>query len=286
MIYAKVDVKLRDHVRAQKAGPAMSTWLWALLYVREQETDGFIPVEALERSWVPKEALAHAKKLVAVGLWEVDDNEDGYRICRYSAKNETKEVISSRRAEARDRMMRVRDPAKRSQPVRANEQRTNSEPQDLSSMFVPGSDSGSGSGSDLGSREGVQGETRPRVELPNPADPEPPWWPDVLETIAGGTEVRLPAREAWLRYAGHRHNKRFPATREDAVHWLTAVMVKEAREAREKARHQADRDAKWDSERAKQRAGPNSTEPQKLTDAEQRQFAEQLRQRMARKGAA
>lgn len=134
MIFAKVDVKLRDHVRAHTAGPAMATWLWALLYAREQESDGFIPSVALRLAWSgEKQARRDADKLVEVGLWERADG--GWKICRYEAKNDTAEAIASRRKEARERM----------QSVRANRTRTNREPHESVQNEVPGSLSLSGS---------------------------------------------------------------------------------------------------------------------------------------------
>lgn len=118
----------------------------------------------------------------------------------------------------------------------------------------------------------------------DPDNPEPPWWQGVLDTVGDGTGVHLPGREAWLRYAGHRASKARPAERRDAVHWLTTVMVKEARERRDKDRERRDREARFE----KQRAGPpNPNETQKLSEAEQKRFAEQLRQRVQqRKGVA
>lgn len=244
MIYAKVDVKLRDHVRAHKAGVAMATWLWALLYVREQETDGVVPEIALKLSWAgEKEARRHADQLVLVGLWERHD--DGWRICRYEAKNETAAAIAERRLEAAERMRRVR----------ANRLRTSSEHhpnvRSGNSDAVPGSGSGSGFVS-----EKIPEEISPRARVANPSDPPPDWWADVIETIAMKTGVRLPAEEAWLRYAGHRgsDHKRMPANRNDAIHWLTTVMVKEARAEREKRRREAEWDAKYD----RTRAGPGT----------------------------
>lgn len=117
----------------------MATWTWALLYVREQETDGYLPEAALRGSWVSEtEARRHAAKLVEVGLWERDahgPDGGGWRICRYSDKNETKATITERREEAAERMRRVR----------ANRVRTTGE----RSQDVPGS----GSGSDLRSED-------------------------------------------------------------------------------------------------------------------------------------
>lgn len=124
--------------------------------------------------------------------------------------------------------------------------------------------------------------TTPAV-LADPASPEPSWWADVIGTIGQGTGVDLPPREAWLRYAGHRASKDRPAERRDAVHWLTTVMVKEAREIRDKARHQRERDAKFD----KLRAGPASpADNQKLTVSEQVDLAERFPMRRRNQGAA
>jgi hypothetical protein len=115
----------------------------------------------------------------------------------------------------------------------------------------------------------------------DPANAPPSWWDGVLETVGGGTGVHLPGLESWLRYAGHRASKGWPADRGDAVHWLTTVMVKEAREKRDKDRQQRDRDAKWD----RQRSGPEPAPPPSQKQAEA--MAEELRKRIAaRKGAA
>ncbi len=150
MIFAKVDVKLRDHHRAQRAGAAMGTWLWGLLYVREHQTDGVIPDVSLRYAWVgEKAARRDAARLVEVGLWE--DLSGSWRICRYSDKNDTAEDIAKRRAEARERMQRVR----------LNKQRTNGEPPRNCVTEVPGSGSGSGSGSDLISEGELEREAQP-----------------------------------------------------------------------------------------------------------------------------
>lgn len=133
----------------------------------------------------------------------------------------------------------------------------------------------------------MQGEVAPPERPPtaiavtaDPANDAPDWWAGVLETIGTGTGVHLPAREAWLRYAGHRASKARPAERRDAVHWLTTVMVKEARDEREKARHQRERDARFD----RQRGGP--PEPAEVpTDAEAKANAERLAQRIAERKA-
>lgn len=239
MIYAKVDVKLRDHERAHRAGAAMATWTWGLLYSREQESDGFIADVALRGSWVgEREAKRHAAQLVLVGLWEKAD--DGWRICRYGDKNETRATIALRRAEAAERMQRVR----------ANRQRTPSEPptnvRSENSTAVPGS------GSVLVEERNKGSEIPSARARANPGDDPPDWWPGVLATISQ-RGVDLDPGLSWIRYAGHRAGKNRPATREDALYWLGTVMVPEAIETRKKDSARKERDAKFDAEREKER---------------------------------
>lgn len=157
MIYAKVDVDLRDHLKAHKAGSAMATWLWGLLYARGQQTDGHVPDLALRLSWAgEKESRRHAVLLVEAGLWENTDG--GWRILKYAEKNSTKNEVDENKARARERMQRVR----------ANRTRTNGEPPPKNFAEVPGS--GSGSGSDLGSREG-EPEREPEAEATTEVKP-------------------------------------------------------------------------------------------------------------------
>lgn len=182
MIYAKVDVKLRDHVRAHTAGPAMATWLWALLYAREQESDGFIPSVALRLAWSgEKQARRDAEKLVDVGLWERGD--DGWRICRYEAKNETASAIAQRRKDARERM----------QSVRANRERTNNNVREGERSVVPGSLSGS----DLQGGAGGMRALRP----------DEPLTPQRRKDFEGLTSTTGRAREIeveWRGFVDHR----------------------------------------------------------------------------------
>jgi len=117
---------------------------------------------------------------------------------------------------------------------------------------------------------------------PDPTAAPPDWWAGVLETVAMNAEP-IPAGESWLRYAGHRAGKSLPATREDALYWLTTVMVPEARDRREKAAERQAREAKWD----RQRAGPGTTtEPLVDTPEEQAARAERLRRSAAERKAA
>lgn len=233
MIYAKVDVKLRDHVRAHRAGAAMSTWLWALLYVREQETDGEIPKLALRLAWAgEKDARKHAEILVSVGLWE--KSPEGWRICRYDAKNDTKAAIEANRKKVRDRVTAHRRNAS------CNALHTPSVT-DSTVTTVPGSRSRSDC--DSGSPEGVQGEPTALtfevgrdVELrPEPAPPTtatpPPWFATAAETasMAVGEVSELPAR--WASYRSSRSRKGWSMGHEDAVGWLCDVVRSERAKA-------------------------------------------------------
>lgn len=105
MIFAKVDVELRDHERAHQAGQAMGTWTWALLWTRAKERDGFVAVESLRGAWAgEKQATKDMAKLVDVGLAEVVSG--GWTLHGYSDKNETRADIDKRREEGRERKAR------------------------------------------------------------------------------------------------------------------------------------------------------------------------------------
>ncbi len=245
MIYAKVDVKLRDHVRAQRAGAAMSTWLWALLYAVEQETDGVVPEVALRLAWAgEKEARRHADLLVAVGLWEA--HEDGWHICRFETKNATRAEVAQRRKETRDRVAKFRGNAVGNADCNA----LHTPLRDVlvtpsTSGDVPGSGSGSGS------------ESESRSDPPDRSGGPPEWFGLALGTVEMQTGETLRPTDSWLRYSGHRAGKGIAPTQQDAVYWLTTVMVPEARRERAEATRQRERDAKFD----KARAGPSNDAP-------------------------
>ena len=193
MIFAKVDVKLRDHERAHRAGAAMATWTWALLYVREQETDGFIPDVALRGAWVGERvARQHAAVLVTVGLWEAVSG--GWRICKYGAKNETRMAIAARRAEVRERVAKHR--AKRDCNANGNVLPT----QD-SGALVPGSRSVKSEVRDRlpDSEEGESAERgRVRRDLPFADDARGVWDSRTMNRDAG-----KPGAEVWMDFCGH-----------------------------------------------------------------------------------
>lgn len=101
-IFAKIDVELRDHEKAQQAGEAMATWTWCMLWTRAKERDGFVSKEAIRGSWVgEKVATKHLATLVSVGLAEAVAG--GWELLGYAAKNETKADIDERRYEQRSR---------------------------------------------------------------------------------------------------------------------------------------------------------------------------------------
>ena len=220
MIFAKVDVDLRDHPKAQRAGVAMATWLWGLLYARGHQTNGEIPGYALRGSWSgEKQATKDADALVAAGLWA--PSSDGFRILNYSAKNETSEDIAKRRADTRTRVEKHRD-QKRRADLKGSQGNALHAPvtEPPCNADVPGSDSDSDSDSDLGS-EGVQGEPG--------RGPVPEWFRQAAATVAmtlGREVTELDAR--WLEYVGSRARKGWPHGHGDAVAWLSQVLRAES----------------------------------------------------------
>lgn len=209
MIYAKVDVKLRDHARAHRAGVAMATWTWALLYVREQETDGFVPDIALRGAWVGERAAReHARKLVEVGLW--DEAEEGWRIRRYDEKNDTKDAIAARREETRERVARFRRNGSRNAVTEGACNALLTQP---SAALVPGSRSRSGS-ERSDSREGVQGEGLRPIR---PDEPLTAARAGYVETVRMGTGANLDAEAIWRNYVNDRIAKSMVFGSEGAI---------------------------------------------------------------------
>lgn len=105
MIFAKVDVELRDHDKAHRAGRAMATWTWALLWTRSKERDGFVAASALRGAWVgERQALRDMGSLVEADLVTVVDG--GWLVVGYAEKNETRNQIDERRADGRERKRR------------------------------------------------------------------------------------------------------------------------------------------------------------------------------------
>ena len=110
------------------------------------------------------------------------------------------------------------------------------------------------SGSDLSeAREDLVGN-RAREGVANALDAPPEWWSGVCETVSHGclgSTNGLSPPECWLAYAGHRHGKGKRPDRNDAVHWLTQVMVPKAKDRIRAETHQRERDAKYDAARAR-----------------------------------
>jgi len=276
-----------DHPRLLEAGAnARDLWHWGMLYAGNHETDGRLPMSAVLASpWGAggKKNITVAQKLVEVGLWDRVDS--GYQICRWvEMGNPTKADLDEKRREERDgrKTRRKRSSYSPPPPLSPDLQAEGvSEPDPAecpprTPQGVPYSDSYSSSGSGSSDARATPRPSEVR-ELADPLKPPPDWWESVCETITFQTGEKLPAGEAWLRYAGHRGEKRGAPERGHATYWLTTVMVREARETREKARRQDDRDAKFDKEREKVRAGPpNPFEPRVISEAEQRELVEKF----------
>jgi hypothetical protein len=119
--------------------------------------------------------------------------------------------------------------------------------------------------------------------------PPPPWWTGVCETVAAGCLGRqdaLAPPECWLAYAGHRNGKGRRPDRNDAVQWLTQVMVPKAKEAIRQAARDRERDAKYAAARTRP---PGSVEPLTVTPEQAELDAKALVARIAArkaKGAA
>ena len=97
MIFAKVDVDLSDHPKAYAAGvEAMGLWLWGLLYCRKHETDGAIPVAAVESALGGKNNQELVHRLLGACLWT--KSKGIFLVLNYAKKNETKAQVTERRS--------------------------------------------------------------------------------------------------------------------------------------------------------------------------------------------
>jgi hypothetical protein len=111
-----------------------------------------------------------------------------------------------------------------------------------------------------------------RARAPDPpvSTGPPPWFGEAIETVEAQTGEKLRLADSWLRYSGHRTNKGLPKNQQDAVYWLTTVMVPEARKERRDESSRREREAKRTT------GQPVFEQPQKLTPDEQRKLAEQI----------
>lgn len=257
-IYARVAVQLRTHdraVRAESACPgAMGLYAWMLLQARGEETDGDVLEASALSSWGAPASYRRKQvdALIAVDLIErVEDAR--LRVVKYDEHNDGPSDIATNRAASteRTRLSRVR---------RSNASVTRDSVignTDVScSISCSLSDLESRSEDPTGTRATPEPnppptQVRPLADVADPTAPPPPWWPDVLATVHSSVGVELASGECWLAYAGHRGSahKRMPASRNDALQWLTQVMVPKARKALAEASRTRERDAKFDAER-------------------------------------
>lgn len=97
MTWFKVDDKLHDHRKSRKAGKsAMGVWVLAGSWSMDNETNGFIPDDVLNR-WG---SSADAARLVAAGFWnpEVFEGEPGWRFHDWAHFQPSAAVNAAKRA--------------------------------------------------------------------------------------------------------------------------------------------------------------------------------------------
>lgn len=87
-------------------------WVWGLSYCQQHLTDGKIPAAAIPNS----AAMKTATKLVTAGAWHWGDN--GFQVHDYLDWNDSKEVVTKKRTEAKERMKHARQ--RSSKEVREN----------------------------------------------------------------------------------------------------------------------------------------------------------------------
>jgi hypothetical protein len=216
VIFAKLDVCFYRHTRFVRAGlEAAGLWAAALTFLRENDsTDGRIAEDELWRLFAVGEKRGRhlADRLVEVGLFEPADG--GYVLCRYAAKNETRDEIEARRAATRERVAKHR----RGKAAPAADTAVTDHDHDgntvtlprqvalhptVTPRLVPGSDSGSVS--DLPKR------AEQLVTVASPADerangawavPEGVWrleqpaWVEAYKGAVAGTLAELSLRDA------------------------------------------------------------------------------------------
>lgn len=115
MDFVKLRTRYYADVALMRAGePAEVLFTRGLAYAGEQETDGFIPTEALPRL-TPTRGRARANALVREGLWE--PVLGGWIICGWSRHQITSDQLEQKREAGRQRVSRHRAKNKPGNPV-------------------------------------------------------------------------------------------------------------------------------------------------------------------------
>lgn len=219
-LFAKIDLELRDHPKASRAGAAMATWTWATLYSRAKELDGVVPEECLVGAWGgEKVARQHAAKLSEVGLFE--PIEGGWKIVNFEKHNETKAAIEARRENGRKRVASFRE-----------KQVSNALHTQSPNAVVPGS--GSDSGSDMDQDpDPTRGASPPdpapdvptMATIPGLVSDPPPWRDEAVATLAMTDPRRAPKPAEvgahWLEFLVQRADAHVPPTPSGWLKWLT-----------------------------------------------------------------
>lgn len=130
MTWFKVDDALHSHRKAVRAGvPAMGLWVLAGSWCADHLSDGFIPDYMAER--MDRDFEEHAARLVDAGLWTAVEKggDKGWQFHEWTEQQPTAEYVREKRADAKDRMHRLREQRRNSgsRDVRANETRSDSE---------------------------------------------------------------------------------------------------------------------------------------------------------------
>ncbi len=259
--FAPIDVSIMTHPKACAAGPeAMGLWLWGQTYAKLHRTGGVVHRPAALTAWGGRRNIMLAKRLVEVGLWI--DREDG----SWEIHNFEKKAPGTR--------PRGSEPSKSStERMRAYRARRAAEAAVTVTDVVTDvtvTQSGVTRHSD------GDGSTSTSISISSsgesPRGGPPDWWSDACDTVEmAHPGVKLNRDAAWLRYYGHRSTTGKRIAQPDAVYWLTSVDAREAAKDREERRRQDARDARYERHRS---GVPPPAEPQKLTEAEQKELAD------------
>ncbi len=90
--------------RSRRAA-AMGLWILAGTWCSRELTDGFVASHMVEELCGTEEMVSD---LVMAGLWDRDDERDGYQFVNYGRYQPLKEAVEAEREEARKRMQKVR----------------------------------------------------------------------------------------------------------------------------------------------------------------------------------